>query len=64
MTLLQLFHDGVVPVDRARPVEVIVDGVVQGRYLIEWLRRNEEYGWSERALFRLRRLATSEDATT
>jgi hypothetical protein len=39
ITAVQLYHDGVLPVDRSRSVEITVDGKNVGAFRLEWLRK-------------------------
>ena len=39
ITAVQLYHDGVLPVDRSRSVEITLDGKNLGAFRLEWLRK-------------------------
>jgi hypothetical protein len=39
ITAVQLYHDGVLPVDRSRTVEIAVGGKNLGAFRLEWLRK-------------------------
>lgn len=41
ITAVQLYHDGVLPVDRSRSVEITVDDKNLGAFRLEWLRKPE-----------------------
>lgn len=61
ITALQLYHDGVLPVDRTQPVSLAIDGRELGTFYIAWLRRPaEQYDPGEPVLLRFERAPTAE----
>ncbi|MCI0574438.1 MAG: hypothetical protein L0Y66_27205 [Myxococcaceae bacterium] len=60
LTVMQLCFDGVIPADRSVPVSLLVEGRIEGEYLVEWLRRLDGLEHGEPVLLRLRRITSSE----
>ncbi len=54
LTVIQLYFDGTVPVDRSIPVSLEVDGLALGEFVVEWLRCTERHYTGEPMFLRLR----------
>lgn len=59
LTALQLYYDGILPVNREQPVDVSVGGKALGSFRVAWLRRPaESYEHHDSVLLRLERFAS------